>query len=77
MIVCRGWVPEEKKLQETRADKDETVTITGVIRSPEAPGRGLRQNNSIMNEWHTIDLNSMSYSANVRNFYETTKFFLQ
>lgn len=76
MIVNRGWVPEEMKLKDTRKEEDKQITITGVLRAPEFPGRGLRSNNSIMNEWYTFDLDSMSFSANLRNFYETTKFFL-
>ena len=49
----------------------------GVLRAPEAPGRGLKSNNTLMNEWHTFDLDSMSFSANLSNFYETSKFFIQ
>ena len=77
MIVSRGWVPEEMKSKDTRKEEDKKMTITGVLRSPEHPGRGLKSNNSIMNEWHTFDLDAMSFSSNLRNFYETSKFFLQ
>ncbi len=70
MLVSRGWVPQEKKAPESRAEGQVTgtMTITGVARLPRERGWMAPENAPDRNVWLWLDLAAMAKAAGVDNF---------
>ncbi|KAF9433608.1 surf-like protein [Entomortierella beljakovae] len=67
ILVRRGWVPREKKDQETRASSltNEEVTLEGLLRSGEQKASSfVPENNPEKNEWYSLDLETMAKQCN-------------
>ncbi len=65
VLINRGWVPEEKKLPEARAEAQATgtVTINGVIRLPQVKAYFQPENEAAKNVWFYIDPRQMAAFA--------------
>lgn len=63
ILVRRGWVPREKKDQETRLEglTEGEVTVEGLLRSGEQKASSfVPENNPEKNEWYSLDLEAMA-----------------
>jgi surfeit locus 1 family protein len=67
VLIERGWVPEEKKLPETRAQGQlaGTVTLHGIIRLPQVKTFFQPDNEPAKNVWFYIDPAQMAGAAGV------------
>jgi surfeit locus 1 family protein len=67
VLIERGWVPEEKKLPETRAEGQlaGTVTVNGIIRLPQVKTFFQPENEPAKNVWFYIDPAQMADAAGV------------
>jgi surfeit locus 1 family protein len=67
VLIERGWVPEEKKLPETRPQGQlaGTVTLNGIIRLPQAKTFFQPENEPARNVWFYIDPAQMAAAAGV------------
>ncbi|KAG0329175.1 surf-like protein [Podila humilis] len=66
ILVRRGWVPREKKNQETRLDglTQGEVTVEGLLRSGEQKASSfVPENSPEKNEWYSLDLETMAKQA--------------
>lgn len=63
ILVRRGWVPREKKDQETRLEglTEGEVTVEGLLRSGEQKASSfVPENSPEKNEWYSLDLEEMA-----------------
>lgn len=67
VLIERGWVPEEKKLPETReaGQLGGTVTLNGIIRLPQVKTYFQPENEPARNVWFYIDPAQMAGAAGV------------
>ena len=67
VLIERGWVPEEKKLPETRPQGQfpGTVTLNGIIRLPQVKTFFQPENEPAKNVWFYIDPKQMVEAAGV------------
>jgi surfeit locus 1 family protein len=68
VLVDRGWVPNERKLPERRADGQVSgeVTIDGIARTRFRKGYFQPDNDPEKNVWFWIDVNAMGQAAGVK-----------
>jgi surfeit locus 1 family protein len=66
-LVNRGFVPRELRAREGRRDEQSTgeVTVTGLMRAPEARGWFMPENRPERDEWFTRDLAAMASARNL------------
>jgi surfeit locus 1 family protein len=64
LLINRGWVPEAVKDASKRPDGQiqGTVTVTGLVRAPEAKGWFTPDNDVASNRWYSRDLTGMRSS---------------
>ncbi|KAF9316240.1 surf-like protein [Podila horticola] len=63
ILVRRGWVPRDKKDQETRLEglTEGEVTVEGLLRSGEQKASSfVPENNPEKNEWYSLDVEEMA-----------------
>ena len=67
VLINRGWVPETKKLPETRAEGEVagTVTLDGIIRLPQKKGYFQPENEPRKNVWFYLSPQEMVAAADI------------
>jgi surfeit locus 1 family protein len=67
VLIERGWVPETKKLPDTRAEGQVggTVTLSGFIRLPQVKSFFQPDNEAQKNVWFYLDPKQMAEAANI------------
>jgi surfeit locus 1 family protein len=79
VLVDRGFVPDELKDPSSRAlgQVENVVTVTGVVRSPEAQGLFLPDNEPKADRWFWRDLQGMALSAFPNGVIQVAPFFVE
>ncbi|KAF9427781.1 surf-like protein [Podila epigama] len=69
ILVRRGWVPREKKDQETRLEglTEGEVVVEGLLRTGEQKASSfVPENNPEKNEWYSLDLEAMAKQSDAQ-----------
>lgn len=79
VLVDRGFVPEDRRDPATRkkGQVQEVVTVTGLIRTPEAPSLFIPDNDPKANQWFSRDLTAMTRSMFPGGTVQVAPFFLE
>jgi len=79
VLVDRGFVPDNLREPQTRrqGQLQEVVTVTGLIRTPEAPSLFIPDNDPKANQWFSRDLGAMTRSMFPGGTVQVAPFFLE